>query len=531
MKKRALLSVFNKDGVMELAGALSALGWELVSTGGTAAFLRKEGFAVIDAAEITGFPECLDGRVKTLHPAVHAGILAKRGEKSHTDALKSLNLRTIDLVAVNLYPFFQKFAENPPPPEDELLEFIDIGGPAMLRSAAKNFDDVIVLSDPADYGEAIRCLRSNGDLPRETRKKLAGKVFNLTSAYDAAVSQYLLDGEETAAAYHTPSLRRTAPLRYGENPQQEAALFLRTDGRGAISGMKQLGGKELGYNNYRDIDLAWKAVCSLGFGGARPLGADEAEKLLDFTDDPSLKACVAVKHNTPCGAALGKTAGEAFDKAYSCDTVSIFGGIAAFNTRLDGDAARKLEKIFLEVVIAPAFDGEALDILLKKTNLRVIEAALPPGEDYESVSVDGGVLVQQVNKKLLLKWELVTKTAVDRRDLADMLFGLRLVGWVKSNAIVVVKNQSAVGIGGGQTNRIRAAEEALRRAADVTGGAARVLVSDAFFPFPDVVLAAAEAGIRLIVQSGGSNNDSLSIEACDKHGVAMVFTGTRYFKH
>jgi phosphoribosylaminoimidazolecarboxamide formyltransferase/IMP cyclohydrolase len=299
--------------------------------------------------------------------------------------------------------------------------------------------------------------------------------------------------------------------------------------------MKQLGGKELGYNNYRDIDLAWKAVCSFGFArtGLAPLGAEEAEKQLGFTDDPALKACVAVKHNTPCGAALAKTADEAFDKAYSCDPVSIFGGIAAFNTAIDGKTAQKLQKIFLEVVIAPAFDGEALGILLKKTNLRVIEAVLPPRESLESVSIDGGLLVQQVNGKLFEKWETVTKALPDRDDLADMLFGLRIVTWVKSNAIVVVKNQSAVGIGCGQTNRIWAAEQALQRARGTNGAGKppRVLVSDAFFPFPDVVEAAAQAGIKVIVQSGGSNNDALSVEACDRHGIAMVFTGSRCFKH
>ncbi|MDR3356129.1 MAG: bifunctional phosphoribosylaminoimidazolecarboxamide formyltransferase/IMP cyclohydrolase [Spirochaetaceae bacterium] len=529
MNKRALLSVYDKTGITEFAAALVAAGWELVSTGGTAEYLRRAGFEVSDVAGLTGFPECLDGRVKTLHPAVHAGILARRDEKTHRDTLEKLGLRTIDLVAVNLYPFFQKIADRTPP--DELIEFIDIGGPAMLRSAAKNFKDVIVLCDPDDYGVVIESLSSGGG-GLELRKWLAGKVFNLTSAYDAAVARYL-SGED-AAAYYAPSLRKAATLRYGENPQQEAALYLRTDGRGAMCGMKRLGGKDLGYNNYRDADLAWKAVTSFGlaYGGLAPLGEEEA-RLLGVESPPAPAACVAVKHNTPCGAALGEDAAEAFNKAYACDPVSIFGGIVAFNLPVDAAAARNLRSVFLELVIAPAYDGEALEILREKPNLRVLLATSPPCESLECAGVDGGLLVQGVNRRLLEKWEPVTKTPVDGGDIPDMLFGLRVASWVKSNAIVVVKALSAVGIGGGQTNRIWAAEHALRQARRKGAGleGARVLVSDAFFPFPDVVEAAAKAGIKAIVQSGGSNNDGLSIEACDRHGIAMVFTGIRCFKH
>jgi phosphoribosylaminoimidazolecarboxamide formyltransferase/IMP cyclohydrolase len=526
--KRALLSVYDKTGITELAAALVGAGWELVSTGGTAGHLRKAGFVVIDVAELTGFPECLDGRVKTLHPAVHAGILAKRNDESHRDTLERLGLRTIELVAVNLYPFFLKLSGEPPP-QDEMIEFIDIGGPAMLRSAAKNFNDVIVLCDPADYDGVIKSLQSGGSPDTEARKRLAGKVFNLTAAYDAAIARYLLNGEADAAVYHTPSLKKAAALRYGENPQQAAELYLNTDGRGALGRMKQLGGKELGYNNYRDIDLAWKAVCSFGLldGSLAALGAEDAARLLGIRESAA-RACVAVKHNTPCGAALGASAVEAFEKTYACDPVSIFGGIVAFNTTVDTAAARKLVSIFLEVVIAPAYDEEALVILSEKPALRVMLAASPPLESRESAGVDGGILVQDVNRKLLERWETVTKTPVSASDIPDMLFGLRLASWVKSNAIVVVKDLGAAGIGGGQTNRIWAAEHALRQARQKD---ARALVSDAFLPFPDVVEAAAAAGIKAIVQSGGSNNDGLSIQACDKHGVAMVFTGIRYFKH
>ena len=531
-KRRALISVYDKTGVTELAAALTAMDWELVSTGGTAARLREAGFEVTEVAGLTGFPECLDGRVKTLHPAVHAGILARRAEEAHRNTLERLHLRTIDLVAVNLYPFFQKFSQVPPPPQEELIEFIDIGGPAMLRSAAKNFNDVLVLCDPADYGEAVEHLRQDGGPGAGFRKRLAGKAFNLTSAYDAAIAGYLLDGAEGEADYHTPSLKKAASLRYGENPQQEAELYLRADGRGALVRMKQLGGKELSYNNYRDIDLAWKAVSSFGLvdGSLPPLGSVDAARLLGITEAGVLPACVAVKHNTPCGAALGGSAAEAFDKTYACDPVSIFGGIAAFNTTVEADAAKRLASIFLEVVIAPAYDQEALAILREKPALRVMLAASPPTESRECVSVDGGLLVQDVNRKLLEKWELVTKTPASESDIPDILFGLRTVSWVKSNAVVVVKNLSAAGIGGGQTNRIWAAEQALRQA-KAAGKEPRTLVSDAFLPFPDVVEAAAAAGVKVIVQSGGSNNDALSVQACDRHGIAMVFTGIRYFKH
>jgi phosphoribosylaminoimidazolecarboxamide formyltransferase/IMP cyclohydrolase len=540
MKKRALISVYDKSKVIELAAGLADMDWEIISTGGTASYLRKAGFEVIDAAEVTGFSECLDGRVKTLHPAIHAGILARRNEKSHINALEKLNIRTIDLVAVNLYPFTRKISQEPALPQDELIDFIDIGGPAMLRSAAKNCDDVIALCDPSDYDIVIQSLRSNKSLSLKLRRWLAGKVFNLSSAYDAAVSLYLLNSDTGNAGgavkfppYYNLPLKLETLLRYGENPQQKAALYINTNEQGSASKMEQLNGKELSYNNYRDIDIAWKAVCSFGLPkkGLPALGADSAVKLLNFREDDDLNACIAIKHNTPCGAALGKTAGEAFEKTYSCDEVSIFGGIIAFNTTLDAEAAAKIASIFLEVVIAPDYEDAALEILRKKSNLRVIKAASPPVERLECVSIDGGLLAQEVNKTLFEKWDTVTKTPVDEQYIPDMLFGLRVALWVKSNAIVLAKDQTAIGIGGGQTSRILAAKLALRQAGSRRNNPARVLVSDAFFPFPDIVEAAADAGIKVIVQSGGSNKDDLSIEMCDKRGIAMVFTGTRYFKH
>ncbi|MDR1148998.1 MAG: bifunctional phosphoribosylaminoimidazolecarboxamide formyltransferase/IMP cyclohydrolase [Spirochaetaceae bacterium] len=545
--KRALISVYDKNKIIELAAALKSKNWDIIATCGTAKHLRESEykFEIISVEKITKYLEHLDGRVKTLHPAIHTGILARRNEKSHNDALKKFKIPTIDLVAVNLYPFTQKAAQNPPLTQDELIDFIDIGGPAMLRSAAKNHNDVIVLCDPDDYDTIIQNIQADKPISPELRRQLAAKTFNLTSAYDAAISQCLMNANTDTGAdnagetetkfppYYTVPLKLENPLRYGENPQQKAALYINTGKQGAIAKMEQLNGKELSYNNYRDIDIAWKAVCSFGLPeqGLPALGADNTAKLLNFTEDNTLNACVAVKHNTPCGAALGKTLREAFEKTYSCDTESIFGGIAAFNATLDTETAEKISPIFLEVVIAPDYEETALEILRKKTKLRVMRAVSPPVERLESVSIDGALLVQEVNKTLFTKWETVTKTAVDERHIPDILFGLRTALWVKSNAIVIVKDQSAIGIGGGQTSRILAAQQALRQAGMNPNKPARVLVSDAFFPFPDIVEAAAAAGIKTIVQSGGSNKDVDSIEMCDKHGITMIFTGARYFKH
>ncbi|MDR1352039.1 MAG: bifunctional phosphoribosylaminoimidazolecarboxamide formyltransferase/IMP cyclohydrolase [Treponema sp.] len=544
MKKRALISVFDKEGVAGLAAFLSGAGWELVSTGGTSGYLKGEGLPVTDVSGITGFPECLDGRVKTLHPAVHAGILARRDTPAHMETLERLALGTIDLVCVNLYPFFEKVREGLG--QEETVEFIDIGGPAMLRSASKNYRDVIVLTDPADYPAVIDALKT-GDLPLELRKRFAGKVFDLTSAYDAAIARYLL--EEDFPPYYPVSVKKAQSLRYGENGHQAAALYLNTDRPGVLSSIEQLGGKELSYNNIRDMDLAWKAVCAYGLptAGAAPQGGAEAEALgLPGLSGGGGKngagaACVAVKHNTPCGIGLGADLGEAYDKAYACDPVSIFGGIVASNTVVDSVTASKLAGLFLEIVIAPGFDPEALEILGRKKGLRIIRCEKAPSEKQEYTAVDGGLLAQEANRRLLEKWEPVTKAVPAPSDIPEMLFGMRAAAYVKSNAVVVVKNLAAVGIGGGETNRIWAAELALGRAArniaalaeagKDDGSPARVLASDAFFPFPDVVEAASIAGIKTIVQPGGSLNDRAAIETADRLGVAMVFTGTRHFKH
>jgi phosphoribosylaminoimidazolecarboxamide formyltransferase/IMP cyclohydrolase len=550
MQKRALISVFDKNSILELASYLNGAGWEIVSTGGTAKYLQEHAIPVTDVSSVTGFPECLDGRVKTLHPAIHAGLLARRDLPSHRATLEQLGLSPIDLVCVNLYPFFEKVRAGLS--LEETVEFIDIGGPTMLRSAAKNYQDVIVLTDPADYAETIAGLKA-GSISAEFRKHLAGKVFNLTAAYDGAISRYLL-GTGTAKpveaypSYWVQSLKKVQELRYGENSHQTAGFYIKTDHSGALGSMEQLQGKELSYNNIRDLDLAWKAVCAFGLpaGNTPAQGEEEVAQLLP---NYTLKAlgspvcCVAVKHMTPCGIALGQTLEEAYDKAFACDPVSIFGGIVAANTTVDAATAEKLGELFLEIVVAPDFEKQALEILARKKNLRVMRA---PREFLESVSVDGGLLVQEANRKLLEKWDVVTRIAPDPADIPDMLFGMRAVSYVKSNAIVVVKDAASVGIGGGETNRIWAAELALNRSAHTIaaavgdgasgaikadGAPARVLASDAFFPFPDVAEAAAAAGIRTIIQVGGSSNDNLSIEACDRLGLAMVFTGTRQFKH
>jgi phosphoribosylaminoimidazolecarboxamide formyltransferase/IMP cyclohydrolase len=538
MKKRALISVYNKKGISELASFLVESGWEILSTGGTAQYLEKHTIPVTNVSTITGFPEYLDGRVKTLHPAIHGGLLAKRSEASHLEALEKQGFAPIDLVCVNLYPFFEKAQSGLP--EGETLEFIDIGGTAMLRSAAKNYQDVIPLSDPEDYEGIIQKLKS-GTIPLEFRKRLAGKVFDLIAAYDAAIARYLLD--EPYPAYWPVSVKKGKSLRYGENSHQTAVLYSNTDKSGAFSSMEQLAGKELSYNNIRDIDLAWKTVCAFGLSadGTLPQGEEDVVRLLP--DLPKLPpvCCVGVKHTTPCGIALGKDLHEAYEKTYICDPVSIFGSIVACNVPVDLVCAEKLSELFLEILIAPGFDPEALKILKQKKDLRIMHAAYAPREKKECISIDGGLLVQDTNRKLIEKWEVVTKVQPEPQDIPDMIFGIRAVSYVKSNAIVVVKKQAALGIGAGETNRIWAAELALSRAARAVASAvqtgiddgepARVLISDAFFPFPDVIELAAATGIKTVVQPGGSQKDQFLVETCNKLGIAMIFTGTRHFRH
>jgi phosphoribosylaminoimidazolecarboxamide formyltransferase/IMP cyclohydrolase len=538
MKKRALISVFNKEGIVDLASFLVKGGWEILSTGGTFQYLQERQIPVVDIKTLTGFSEYLDGRVKTLHPAIHAGILAKRQDPAHLATLETEGFAPIDLVCVNLYPFFEKARAGLS--HEETLEFIDIGGTAMVRSAAKNYQDVIVLLDPQDYPPVMAALK-DGDLPLDRRRALAGKSFALISAYDGDVARYLL--EEPLPEYLPVALKRVQTLRYGENYHQAATLYCHANNPGAFAAMQQVSGKPLSYNNIRDLDLAWKVVCAFGFpsDGTPPLGETDLISIVpEFTKLPPV-CCVAVKHNTPCGIALGSSILEAYTKAYDCDPVSIFGGIVGCNVPIDGPTAKKMVELFLEIIVAPDFDAEALDILKRKKNLRIMKAASSPRQRMEYISVDGGVLIQDTDQKLLEQWNVVTKTAPEPEDIADMIFGMRAVQYVKSNAVLVAKNRAALGIGAGETNRIWAAELALNRAQRVIvttaaagtddGAAPRVLASDAFFPFPDVIEAAAAAGIKSIIQPGGSLNDQPSIDACDTLGIAMVFTGTRHFKH
>lgn len=554
MKKRALISVFVKDGILELAQYLKDSDWEILSTGGTAKYLTEHNIPVTDVSSVTGFPECLDGRVKTLHPAIHAGVLAIRSNAEHMAKIAELGVAPIDLICVNLYPFFEKVQAGLK--FEETVEFIDIGGPTMIRAAAKNFQDVLVLTDPADYAQTIEGLK-NGNVPFEFRRKLAGKVFNLTSAYDAAVSRFML--EDDLPQYYDMPLVKSSSLRYGENAHQSAALYVTADKKGAFAGMTQIQGKELSYNNIRDLDVAWKAVCAFNkfVKNAKAVsGTDYSayDGIITGKDANGEKACpdgtpitasfngaaasvftVALKHNTPCGASLGKTVLESYKQTYDCDPVSIFGGIVGSSAIVDKEAAEEMIKCFLEVVVAPGFTEDALKVFEAKKNLRLITASVEADDNFECMSVAGGVLVQNRDNQLFEKWDIVTKAKPTQEQIDEMAFGMTVAMFAKSNAILVIKNRTAYGIGCGQTNRIWAADQALSRAKEKTDalgiGNAEVLISDAFFPFADCVEKANEYGIKAIVQPGGSIRDQESIDACNKYGIAMIFTGTRHFKH
>ncbi len=499
--KRALISVYDKEGIVDFAKFLKSVNVEIISTGGTLKYLKENNIEAIDVEEVTGFEEMLEGRVKTLHPNIYGGILAKREEPSHIKVLKEKNIELIDIVVVNLYPFFEKYKEDIE--FEEKVEFIDIGGPTMLRAAAKNFKDVIVVSDKKDYKSIIKELNLTGDVSYNTRKILAGKVFNLTSAYDGAISNLLLEDSKEYPEYMNLVYRKSNNLRYGENPHQKAAYYHSLLEEGTMNNIEILNGKELSYNNIKDLDIAFKVV-------------------MEFSD----RACCALKHNSPCGAALGRDNLEAYTKAYECDDISIFGGVVAFNKKLDRATAEKLIEIFLEIVVAPDFEEEALKVLREKKNLRVIKCNNKPINSKALVSVDGGLLVQEEDKDLIKDLEVVTKVVPTEEELKDMIFAMKVVKYVKSNAIVVASAGKTLGIGGGQVNRIWAAKEALER-----GKGSLVLASDAFFPFDDVVKEAASHGIKAIIQPGGSIKDRDSIKACDELGISMVLTGIRHFKH
>ena len=498
MIKRALISVFDKNGILDFSKFLIENGVEIISTGGTYKHLRENGVTVTEINEVTNFPEMLDGRVKTLHPIIHAGILAIRNNEEHIKTIKEKNIETIDMVIVNLYPFFKKVREDLN--FEEKVEFIDIGGPTMLRAAAKNFQDVVVVSDVSDYEVVMNEIKQTGEVSYKLRKKLAGKVFNLMSAYDAAISNFMLSDEEEYPEYLSISYKKKQGLRYGENSHQSAVS---NEFDGGMNDFDILNGKELSYNNIKDLDIAWKVVN-------------------EFQET----ACCALKHNTPCGVAVGKTTIEAYTKAHDVDPTSIFGGIVAINKKIDKVTAEEMVKIFLEVVAAPDFDEDALEILKAKKNLRVIKCNVKPCDKKFMVSVDGGILVQEEDIKLLDELKVVTEKVPTEAEIRDLVFGMKVVKYVKSNAIVTVKDGVAVGIGGGQVNRIWPTIESLKR-----GKGATILASDAFFPFRDIVDECSKYGIKAIIQPGGSIRDQESIDACNEHGIAMVFTGIRHFKH
>jgi phosphoribosylaminoimidazolecarboxamide formyltransferase/IMP cyclohydrolase len=426
MKKRALISVYDKDGILEFAQFLVSKDIEIVSTGGTYRFLKENNIPVLEVSEITQFPEMLDGRVKTLHATIHAGILAIRGNPEHMDKINEHNIKLIDFVIVNLYPFFKKVKENIT--FEQKIEFIDIGGPAMLRAAAKNFHDVVVICDKNDYKIVQQKIAQNS-LDVNFQRQLAAKVFNLISAYDGAISQFMSTDEYPE--FYSPSFQKKQLLRYGENPHQSASFYGSTLVDGAMNTFEILNGKELSYNNFKDVDIAWKAVC-------------------DF-DEP---ACCALKHNTPCGFAIGKDSMDAYTKAHDVDPKSIFGGIISFNRKVTKSVADKMVEIFLEVIAAPEYDEDALCVLKTKKNLRVIKFRRKPQDVYAMVSVDGGLLVQAEDRKFMDQLQVVTKLSPTKAQIDDLLFAMRVVKYVKSNGIVVARDGIAVGISGGQVNRI-----------------------------------------------------------------------------
>jgi len=504
MQKQALISVSDKSNLIDFAKFLMDKGYKILSTGGTFKHLQENGIEVTEVKEVTGFPEILDGRVKTLHPNIHGGIMARRSDQTHMQTLSEHNINPIDIVVVNLYPFFDKM--NTGLTEAEMIEFIDIGGPSMLRSSAKNFYDVTVITEVKDYEKVQQEIEADGQTTLETRRLLAGKVFNLTSAYDAAISSYILN--DAFPKFLESSYEKMMDLRYGENPHQQAAYYVDKTRNGAMKDFEQLQGKELSFNNIRDMDLAYKVVS-------------------EFKNEI---ACCAVKHSTPCGVAIGETVKEAYDKAYACDPVSIFGGIVAFNKEVDAKTAEQLNEIFLEIVIAPKFSADALEVFAAKKNVRIIQVKNQVSDRVSYAKVDGGLLVQGVDDQFSNDFKVVTEKQPTEKQMNDLVFAQKIVKWVKSNAIVVATNGQAFGIGGGQTNRIWAAQQAIERAKKVQTEEL-VLASDAFFPFRDTVDFAAENGITAIIQPGGSLKDEESIQACNEHGIPMVFTGMRHFLH
>jgi phosphoribosylaminoimidazolecarboxamide formyltransferase/IMP cyclohydrolase len=508
---RALISVSDKTGVVEFAQQLRSLGWEIIATGGTMKLLRDSGLEVINISDVTGFPEICDGRVKTLHPKVHGGLLARRDDESHLAALKENQIEFIDMVCVNLYPFRQTIAK-PDVTMEDAIENIDIGGPSMLRSAAKNYKDVTVVCDPIDYAQIIEEIKASGNTTLQTRLQLSAKAYTHTAEYDSMIATYM----RKAAGLNEKLFLEfdlVQGLRYGENPHQQAKFYSSANsGSYSLANAKQLNGKELSYNNIQDANAA---LCI-----AREF------------DEPF---CVGLKHMNPCGAAIGTDVVDAWTKAYEADKVSIFGGIVAVNREVTREAAELMKPIFLEIIMAPSFSEGALEVLCTKKNLRLLQVDMSKDDTVvnQYVSVNGGLLVQDLDKTTaeVTAEMCVTEAKPSAEQVTDLNFGWRIVKHVKSNAIVVVKDGHTVGVGAGQMNRVGSAEIALKQAQAAGFTEGLVLASDGFFPFDDTVTLAAQYGVTAIVQPGGSVRDEDSIKKANECGITMLCTGMRHFKH
>jgi len=508
---RALISVSDKTGVVEFAQQLRSLGWEIIATGGTMKLLRDSNVEVINISDVTGFPEICDGRVKTLHPKVHGGLLARRDDESHLQALKDNCIEFIDMVCVNLYPFRQTIAK-PDVTMEDAIENIDIGGPSMLRSAAKNYKDVTVVCDPADYATIIEEIKEGGNTTVGTRLQLSAKAYTHTAEYDSMIATYM----RKAAGLNEKLFLEfdlVEGLRYGENPHQKAKFYGSADsGSYSLVNAKQLNGKELSYNNIQDANAA---LC-----------------IVREFDEPF---CVGLKHMNPCGAAIGTDVVDAWTKAYEADKVSIFGGIVAVNREVTREAAELMKPVFLEIIMAPSFSECALEVLCTKKNLRLLQVDMTKDERVvnQYVSVNGGLLVQDLDKSTaeVTADMCVTETKTTADQVVDLNFGWRIVKHVKSNAIVVVKEGKTVGVGAGQMNRVGSAEIALKQAAAAGYTEGLVLASDGFFPFDDTVTLASQYGVTAIVQPGGSVRDEDSVKKANEYGITMLCTGMRHFKH